>query len=1461
MAIRIFELSENGRLDFSIECENALLAILPASCALLAMLLVGASNKLWRRAACRNPNAKIVTTGKMAFTILLILHSASLCLYFRLSDASVWSMGSSAAAYTVRFIAALFICLTSFLSSRHLKLTIDLYLLATCIADGFRIHTLWATVNQSGESQGIVLAALQTAIMVLSAATLVFSEVKASLDLHTIRRKAGPAHVDEPNSDTLSVLFFGWLWPLLAHGSKNQLITSDTESSTIRSKAIHQMDGDWKKCLDKEFLSEFGMHFAFGVILQILSAGATMAQPFIIQGVISYLQSEKRSSTGTWLIIAMVFDQLAINILEAHGHLAFIQLSIRMRSFIVHKVALRSLARTPPAGGWIAAKGKVLVHVTQDSAAVSAAINMIGIIIPNFIIVAIGSWILFRKIQLAFLGPLLAAVVCTLIPILLGKPLSRSERNLLEAAERRIATVKHLISELRDIRFGNMQHTMERQAANERRQEIMAAKTFRRILCVVIVVAVFLSSAAILAAFGGYSLLPQRQLDYSVLFTSLSTMQIMLTPLLSIIQMLPSLIASLVSWKRLRAFFEQENEREQAQAWAITPEKTATSSSLPVLEEGLGVRMNIIPPVAGDLPLRMENLTSLWAADSTAVQNASLCVAAGRLAIVAGIAGSGKSSLVKTILGETRLLSGTLHVGTNKVSLCDQSLWFLPEASIRENILFGKAYDEALYHAVITCCCLNRDFSALEAGDETKLSVIGAPLSGGQRRRVSLARGLYESGDLFLFDDIFNGLDATTRNTVATNLFGAHGFLSERRAAGILCCTTPPLIMSSFTNTEFYVMERGRLRAIEKSPFTDQTREHEAAEGSRTAQANNLRDTTGQSDSTARPDSATRETDPAVDADATNEAAKKSLEAHRMYFKALGSRFVMAAIFIFLCIWVAIERASAFWLSQWASHATKIGTDLDTGHYVGIYAAFAITGVLAAFISVWIFFNQAIPNSSVSLHKDMLACTRTPVFDVEQHKLETVNRCIQPLLPLSLPVLLTQCSFTNDIEAVDLHLPQSLFNLISAIASALGSLVVIGIGSPFTLISLPILLPILFFLQKFYLCTSFQLRSLQVAAQAPMLEMVSAMLEGRTTILALRQDQYIARVMSERIQRGLKIRYLFQAVQTWVSLMLGLLNGCLAVALAALLIGLGGSKSVAWGGLALVNIIRLGQDNMLLMNWWTSFESNMASMDRIYGYVHATPQERGHVHDMRPPSDWPERGSIRLANLSLAYRDRHIVKHLSVNIPPKSKVAILGRTGSGKTSLLQSFFGLIRSTSGCVQVDGLDLAVIEGDAMRSRFVGHPQNFIPNAGGTVRQNLDLNDTLPVSRIEEVLTRLAPPHMATEIMAKLDSPWNECNFSKGWQQMIGICRTLLRQSNIYVLDEPTSGMDNDSHNVVMEAIFSVLSDSTIIATTHALAGIENFDYILVLEDGRLVEQGSPAELLASEGSMLNQLASAD
>lgn len=128
---------------------------------------------------------------------------------------------------------------------------------------------------------------------------------------------------------------------------------------------------------------------------------------------------------------------------------------------------------------------------------------------------------------------------------------------------------------------------------------------------------------------------------------------------------------------------------------------------------------------------------------------------------------------------------------------------------------------------------------------------------------------------------------------------------------------------------------------------------------------------------------------------------------------------------------------------------------------------------------------------------------------------------------------------------------------------------------------------------------------------------------------------------------------------------------------------------------------------------------------------------------------------------------------------------------SGKTSLLQSFFGLIRNAGGTIEVDGVDLAAVEGDTVQSRFVGHPQTFIPNLSTTVRYNLDISGAVPDARIREVLSRLATPHMTADIMSRLDSKWNECSFSDGWQRIIGIARTLLRESTVYVMDEPTSG----------------------------------------------------------------------
>lgn len=168
--------------------------------------------------------------------------------------------------------------------------------------------------------------------------------------------------------------------------------------------------------------------------------------------------------------------------------------------------------------------------------------------------------------------------------------------------------------------------------------------------------------------------------------------------------------------------------------------------------------------------------------------------------------------------------------------------------------------------------------------------------------------------------------------------------------------------------------------------------------------------------------------------------------------------------------------------------------------------------------------------------------------------------------------------------------------------------------------------------------------------------------------------------------------------------------------------------------------------------------------------------------------------------------------------------------------------------------------------MQSRLVGHSQRFRADSSATVKKNLDIEARIADSDIQRLLSSLAAPQMTVDIMSRLDSTWNECNFSDGSQRIIGLARTLLRDSTVYVMDEPTSRyvsrfdlitaislmyrldrMDEQSHVSSMRAIFDVLPNKTVIATTHILVGITMFDHIIVIDDGCLVEQGSPTALL--------------
>ncbi|KAM3492252.1 hypothetical protein MY3957_004440 [Beauveria namnaoensis] len=1380
MSITLLTKLPGGGVDLTTDFQNAVFCIAPAV-AVVSVMLVVVSLQWSLRYLCRGTSVtEWVET--MLLLPLVVLHLSSLIVSCRLpAHSSLGANSIATASYTLRFIASVTVFFGRLLWNSDCLLVTNIYLLVTCIADGVRVHTLWRLAKLDPPA-GFALPTLQVAVIIMTAVAFLFSELCSGLKSRAAR-KGRRVYVDEPGSGAGGMLFLGWLWPLLQYGLKNKLVADDLKSSLPRPIAAYRLQSNNLDLFDAAFWGGAAVHFLGAMFIRILGAATLLAQPFIINGIMSFLQSNQNRSVGAWLVVSMLFNQLANSLFQAHGDQLFVQLANRVRSFLIHNVALRSFGATPPEGvDWEAASGKVLVRLSQDSAAVSGAVIMSGMIVPNVLVVGVGSYVLFKYINLAFLGPLIAVVVCLFAPMLLGGPLSRSQRKLLEAAESRIQIIKNLLSEIRIIRFSNMQQTAAQLATQSRQREIDAATTFRGVLTFVVVIATFTMSLANLAAFGGVALLPWLSFDYTVLFTSLSMIQIMIMPLLSILQMLPEFFSAFVSWKRIRDYVAKgTNEGKPVDTQCRSKEDT----------DGLLLYLN--------------NFTAGWALDSTFLNHVHLSVSRQDLVVVSGAPGCGKSSFLKALLGEARI-TGTTRMGAKHLTYCDQVPWFIPEMTIKENILFGKELKSELYAQVVAACCLDYDFPTLPGGDETKLASNGSPLSGGQRKRVALARTLYdEAGELVLLDDIFSGLDAKTRTQVAVNMFGPHGYLQKRRAAAILCCTEAPAMLCGAANARFYQLDSGSLTVVEKvaaDASTDQVSGKEA--GDSPLHSESVKPTT------AEPANETERVSHGVQAsvshgvqastvegeEASDQVRGKSFEAHRIYLMSLGALPSLIFVAILVLVRVGLDKGSSFWLSHWAGQYASSHKNINTGYYIG-------TGIYETYAQKQHQFapRYALGSSSTT----------------ELRQSETIM---------------------NDIEAVDLDLPQALENLTTALGSSLGSLVVIAIGSPYAIISLVVLLPLLWLLQRIYLSSSFQLRTLHIAARAPMLEVASATVPGRLTVRALRAEKFMSQVISDKVYHALLMGYIFSSVQNWAILMLNLLNGCLATAVAGLLVGLGGSQSAGWGGLALVNTITLGQDAMLLLMWWTRFETSMASMERIFDYTHNTPQEK-----IVPPAaavgdSWPERGGVELDNLSLNYAP-----------------------SSGKTSLLQAFFGLINHAGGTMHIDGAELSHVESGTLRRRLVGHPQKFVANSNGSVRENLDPDGDEPDARIEEVLGQVMTAEMRVEVMSKLDSKWNDCNFSEGWQQHIGICQTLLRNSTVYVLDEPTSGMSQARHMEVMDAMLSLTAGKTVITTTHTLFGIEKFDQVIIIQDGRLLQHGSPGEMIKEEGSALNELIRAD
>jgi len=334
-------------------------------------------------------------------------------------------------------------------------------------------------------------------------------------------------------------------------------------------------------------------------------------------------------------------------------------------------------------------------------------------------------------------------------------------------------------------------------------EEIVEGSQFRMVqvyTAVLAFVPLNISPVIAFAAFTGLSRAAGKTLDTSRLFTSLSLIQLLATPLVQTFQVLPIMAASLGCLQRIQKFLLAESRSDHRIEVSTLdagrrshPHPDQFSSDVIAMENLRPKVPNGITSNGGSEVILVRNGTFGWKHDAPVISDVNIAIRQSEVAILIGPIASGKSTLLKALLGETESSKGFVFVSSTDFAFCDQTPWLI-NASIKKNIIGFADFDENWYNNVVHASALEEDLAIFAKGDETLIGSAGITLSGGQKQRVAIARAVYARKTVALFDDVFSGFDRITEQIVFHRIFGPQGLLRLHGTTVILATHNQSLL-------------------------------------------------------------------------------------------------------------------------------------------------------------------------------------------------------------------------------------------------------------------------------------------------------------------------------------------------------------------------------------------------------------------------------------------------------------------------------------------------------------------------------------------------------------------------------------------------------------------------------------------------------------------------------------------
>ncbi|KAL7904095.1 ABC transporter [Trichoderma velutinum] len=1016
--------------------------------------------------------------------------------------------------------------------------------------------------------------------------------------------------------------------------------------------------------------------------------------------------------------------------------------------------------------------------------------------------IIIAVWLLMRQVSYAAIAPLAICLISIGGASQIGNRFGPATATWIQRVQKRVAVTASFLNDIKAVKMLGLSDVLYGITVKLRKDELHASVRFRRLLVLQILTGNAPTLLAPFATFVVYAVIAKIRKDETLLaaqaFASLSLVSLTTQPLILLCEALPRIMQAVACFRRIEEYC------------AKVKEDTSPSGGFQGAT-GHGMEMERRDTLANSTSglVSFEGACISWTTleEKDVLHNLNLKIRPGFTAIVGPIA-AGKSTLLASIIGQTIVREGYVSQVSSKVAFCSQTPWIIDD-TIRRNIIGDQDTNETWYDFAITSSCLKKDLMRLPLGDEFSCGSKGVSLSSGQRQRLL---------PVVILDDIMSGFDSQTTGNILASLFSETGYFRKAGISVILATHSRRILpyMDSVV-----VLDNGRVA------------EADSYEHVRLRPGTILETAIVDQDSAYIDEDEPKRSRAIPSVDENQETAlEQDLLHRRMGSWSVYSYYCRSAGAVSLVLWViftfvgAITASyTAIWIQQW-TNVNEEHPNEKTGLYLGIYALLVVLSIGGTAGECWTFFVNIINDTALKLHDDLLKAT----LGAPYHFFHTTNTGS-----------ITN-RFSQDMDLIDMTLPVNAITFTTAAASCLVQLVIICIVGKYLAATTPVLVFVLFAVQRYYLRTSRQLRLMDIEAKAPIYKLFLETIQGVATIRAFGWSAAFHKRQYAVLNESQKPLYMLASIQQWLALVLDLIVGGLAVVIVASATATASSVSAGALGVALVLVLQFSSLLTQCVQSWTKLETSIGAVARVQEFIKNTPSEAPGTLSL--PINFPQRGAIHCDSLTSSYKSPFsdpVLKHIELGFAPGEKIALCGPSGSGKSSLIMSILLMMEFREGRVTIDDMDISRVEGNSLRMQLNVVPQEpfFLP---GTVKLNIDPKGK---SSNESIVAALSRVGLWDKIDGNggLDADLDPSELSYGEKQLLCLARALLVPSKILILDEAMSRYD---------IIDSEFKHQTVISVLHRFSHIHSYDKVVVLRNGKLVESGTPEGLLESDSA---------